>query len=75
MFEGGPSTILEFKALTRMKPDAHPIFKKANPVPYALKEAVEKELNKREAMGIITKSDKSEWAAAIVRLCQRWINQ
>ncbi|XP_030286082.1 uncharacterized protein K02A2.6-like [Sparus aurata] len=66
VFEEGPSTIREFKASIKMRPEAQPIFKKANPVPYALKEAVEKELDRLETMGIISKTDKSEWAAPIV---------
>lgn len=59
-------TIREFKASIKIRPDAQPIFKKANLVPYALKKAVEKELGKLEAMGIISKTDKSDWAAPIV---------
>lgn len=36
VFEEGPSTIHEFKALIKMRPDVQPIFKKVNPVSYAL---------------------------------------
>ncbi len=66
VFEEGQNTIREFKASIKKRLDAQPIFKKANPVPYALKEAVEKELDRLEAMEIISKTDKSEWAAPIV---------
>lgn len=66
VFEEGPSTIRGFKASIKMRKDAQPIFKKANPVPYALKEAVERELDRLETMGIISKTEKSEWAAPIV---------
>jgi len=34
VFEEGPSTIREFKASIKMRPNAQPIFRKANPVPY-----------------------------------------
>lgn len=66
VFKDDPSTIGEFKASIKMRPDAQPVFKKANPVPYLLKEAVEKELDRLEAMGFISKADKSEWAAPLV---------
>ena len=49
-----------------MKGDAKPIFVKARRVPYALKEQVEKELDKLEKHGVIKKTDKSCWASPIV---------
>lgn len=54
MFDEGPGAIRGFKARIRIKPDAEPIFKKARPLPYALKETVEKELDRLEALGIIS---------------------
>ena len=35
-------------------------------VPYALKEEVEKELDKLEENGVIVKTDRSDWASPIV---------
>ena len=50
-----------------MKGDAKPIlFVKARRVPYALKEQVEKELDKLEKHGVIKKTDKSCRASPIV---------
>ncbi|XP_048103582.1 uncharacterized protein K02A2.6-like isoform X1 [Alosa alosa] len=66
VFDEGPSTICGFKAHIRIKPDAQPIFKKARPLPYALKETVERELDRLEGMGIISKVDRSEWASPLV---------
>ena len=48
-----------------MKGDAKPIFVKACRVPYALKEQVEKELDKLEKHGVIKKTDKSCWLAQL----------
>lgn len=66
VFGEGPSIIKEFKASIRVKSDAQPICRKARPVPYSLREPVEKELDRLEAMGIISKTDRSEWASPIV---------
>lgn len=42
--------------------DAQPIFQKARLVPYALKEVVDKELDRLEKTNIITKVERSDWA-------------
>ncbi len=65
-FSDKPSAIKDFKATIRVRQDATPIFQKARPVPYALQEVVEKELDKLEKAGIISKMDRSDWAASIV---------
>ena len=49
-----------------MRGDAKPVFVKARRVPYALKEQVERELDKLENKGVIKKTEKSCWASPIV---------
>ena len=49
-----------------MRGDARPVFVKARRVPYALKEQVERELDKLEKNGVIKKTDRSCWASPIV---------
>ncbi|XP_013396381.1 uncharacterized protein K02A2.6-like [Lingula anatina] len=66
LFSEGYGKIREFKVHIRVKEDASPVFCKARPVPYALKPAIEAELNRLEQSGIIEKVDHSEWAAPIV---------
>ncbi len=66
VFSDKPSAIKDFKATIRVRQDATPIFQKARPVPYALREVVEKELDRMEKAGIISKIDRSDWAAPIV---------
>ena len=66
VFGEGLGTIKEFEARIKVKPDANPKFHKARPVPYALKGAVEAELERLEKEGIISKVEHSEWAAPIV---------
>ena len=49
-----------------VEPDANPRFCNARPVPYALREKVENELNRLQADGIIEPVQFAEWAAPIV---------
>lgn len=55
-----------FKAQIRLKERAKPIFCKARPVPYAMRETVEREFQKMESRGIIYKVKTSEWATPLV---------
>ena len=49
-----------------MRGEARPVFVKARRVPYALKEQIERELDKLEKNGVIKKTDRSCWAKPIV---------
>ena len=49
-----------------MEDDVQPVFCKARPVPYALKENVEQQLRKLEENGVIYPVKTSKWAAPIV---------
>ena len=66
LFEGGHGKINNFKATVALQPDTKPIYRKARPVPYALKQQVEAELDRLEQQGIIKKVERSNWAAPIV---------
>lgn len=66
VFEPGLGTMTHHKARIRVKSDAQPRFNKARPVPYALKDKVEAELDKLLEQGIIIPVSHSEWAAPIV---------
>lgn len=46
--------------------DAKPIFLKARPVPYALRERTEQELQRLERLGVIVPVESAEWAAPVV---------
>ena len=48
-----------------LKDDVAPIFHKARPVPYSLREKVDKELDKQVGAGIL-KVERSEWASPVV---------
>ena len=49
-----------------LKPDTQPRFHRPRPVPFAIKGAIEEELDRFEAEGIIEKVNHSDWAALIV---------
>ncbi|XP_071201633.1 uncharacterized protein K02A2.6 [Salvelinus alpinus] len=66
LFKDGYGEIQDFTAKVRVQEGTEPIFHKPRPVPYALKEAVEKELDRLQKNNIITKVARSDWAAPIV---------
>ena len=55
-----------FKAHITLKDDVAPIFHKPRPVPYSLREKVDKELDKQVEAGILKKVERSEWASPVV---------
>ena len=52
------------EAHIRVREGASPIYFKSRPVPYALREAVEAELNKLEEHGVIVNVDRSDCCCA-----------
>lgn len=66
LFKDELGKITPFKAKLHVRVDAVPKFCKARSVPYATKQAIEKELDRLEASGILKKITYSEWAAPIV---------
>ncbi len=66
LFEDKLGTIKGVTAKIKQKSGVTPKFVKARPVPYALKSRVEKELDKLETDGVISKVNFSEWATPIV---------
>ena len=59
-------TMKQFKATLQVKKDSRPIFCKPRSVPFALKDAISKELDRLESEGILQKVSHSDWAAPIV---------
>ena len=59
------------KAKINMKNGTVPIFRKARPLPYAMKKRVENELNGLEQKGIIAQVQYSDWAATVVPVLKR----
>jgi len=55
-----------FEAQLNLKPDARPKFCRPRSVPFAIKGAIDQELDRMESSGILVKVSSSDWAAPIV---------
>ena len=66
VFDKGLGTIKGFKADIKLQDGAKPVFCKARPVPYALRQKVEEELDRLESIGVVKKVERSDWASPIV---------
>ena len=66
VFKDDLGTVKGMKATIHIDPEATPLFHKARPVPFALKEKVEAELERLQQQGTIEPVQFSEWAAPIV---------
>ena len=56
VFKDGLGKMRTFEASLHLQPGSRPKFFKARPVPFALKQAVERELDRLDELGIIKKS-------------------
>lgn len=66
VFQDELGTMKTIKAELKLKENATPKFHRARTVPFALRGAVEQELNRLEEKGILKKVSHSDWAAPIV---------
>lgn len=66
VFQGGPGEIKDVKARIVLKEGAIPKFFKHRPVPYALRQAVEDELERMISEGIAYSVTSSDWATPLV---------
>ena len=71
LFENWYGSIRLYKASIQVREGAQPLFLNARPVPYALKEKVEQELQRLEDEGIICKVSQSDWAAPVVLVLKK----
>ena len=71
VFSEALGTITLYTAKLHIASDARPKFCKPRPVPFALHERVEQELDRLEREGVLEKTHYSEWAAPIVAVPKR----
>lgn len=55
-----------FQAKLQVRPGTTPVFHRPRPVPFAVKDAIEREMKRLEEAGIVEKVLHSEWAAPVV---------
>ncbi|XP_062532884.1 uncharacterized protein K02A2.6-like [Bombyx mori] len=61
----------KYKVNLRLKESAHPIFFKPRPVAFALREKVEKEINRLVGLGVLRPVEHSDYASPIVPVLKR----
>ena len=66
LFKEELGTMRGVNAKLSMKEDATPKFCRARPVPYALREAIEKDLSRMQQLGVIERVSYSDWATPVV---------
>ena len=67
----GLGTIKGFKADIKLQDGAKPVFSKAQPVPCALRQKVQEELDCLESQVVIKKVERSDWALPIIYVPKR----
>ena len=71
LFEEGLGKLEGYQAKLHVDKDAKPIFCKARPVPYAMREKVEKELDRLVEEGTLKSVQYADWAAPIVPVLKK----
>ena len=67
-FSGSLGKCSKLKAKLKVKDGAQPVFKKKRDVLFAALEQINKELDRLEQAGLLSKTDSSEWAAPTVQV-------
>ena len=69
-------TIKDVKAKLEVKPDAIPLFKRPQFIPFSMKPMIDIELDRLEKAGIVEKVMHSDWAVPIVPVPKkRWTHK
>lgn len=66
VFQEGLGTLKNFRATIYVDPNARPRYCKARTVPYAMRQLVERELERLVEEGVLEPVQMAEWAAPIV---------
>ncbi|XP_062712744.1 uncharacterized protein LOC134289928 [Aedes albopictus] len=64
--DGAMGKVKGLTAKLRLKPDAQPVYLKARPVPFSIKQAVEQEIEQMIRDGVLVKVNHSSWATPVV---------
>ena len=66
IFSEGLGELRDMAAKIHVDKDAHPLFHKAQQVPFAVRKKVKEELDRLQSLGVIQPTQFSDWAAPIV---------
>ena len=66
VFAEGLGTMKHFQAKLWVRSGTNPVFHRPRPVPFAVKDTIERELDRLEKAGIVEKVTHSNWAAPVV---------
>ena len=66
VFAEGLGTMRHYQAKLKVRPGTTPVFHRPRPIPFAVKDAVDRELDRLQQAGIVEKVTLSDWAAPIV---------
>ena len=66
IFNPGVGEVIGYEATLQLKDEHTPVFKKARPVPFAMKDKIEQTLDQMEKEGILQQVDNSSYASPIV---------
>ena len=65
VFAEGLGTMRHFQAKLKVCPGMTPVFYRPRPIPFAVKDAVDRELDQLQQTGIVEKVTHSDWAVPI----------
>ena len=71
VFRNELDTLKGYKAKLTVKPNTKPQFCRPRQIPYALREAVDRELKQLEDAGVIESIPHSEWATPLVAVSKK----
>ncbi|KAJ0171393.1 hypothetical protein K1T71_012943 [Dendrolimus kikuchii] len=71
VFSGSLGSFNKYNIQLRLQPNAKPVFFKARPVPYALKEKIDNELDRLLSLGILKPVDHSVYASPVVPVLKK----
>lgn len=66
VFDESMGNIEGIQAALHFKPDSKPVFLKARPLPFSIRDSVEQEIHSMVEKGVLVKVNRSEWATPVV---------
>lgn len=71
LFDGSLGLLKNYKATLRLKEDSCPKFFRPRPLPFSMKDTVEKEIEKLVVLNVLEPVDHSDWGTPIVPIMKK----